>query len=454
MKNRTAIRSNLRGRVFLRLVAICTLGCLTGYLAFNTPYWMTGIWTGLATAILFYELIRYVTQSERKLVAFLQSLNQNDFSLTFNENGKSPDYDLHNAFNQLTDTFRVLRSDKESQHQLLQIVVEHAAVPLVCFEEMSFDVFLVNNAAKELFGIPFLQKLDALRRVEHELPQLLKDLRDGEKKSLKITIHARPVFLSVQSRHIIFKDRNLKLVAFNDVSSELAAKEAETWQKLLRVLTHEISNSAIPLSTLSSYTHELVTNAHDGVLTAENRADVLESLKTIDARSSSLKEFVQNFRSVNQIPEPVMRKENLEDIVAEVSRLFLKDLQKENISLQVKAAEEPPFIFADRNLTCQVLINLMKNAVESMANFKNEKEIRITIRKDGSRFVHLDVRDSGAGISSDDMDQIFIPFYSTKKGGSGIGLSISQQIMQKQRGDIAVQSVPGKGSVFTLSFMA
>ncbi|HEX5167933.1 MAG TPA: hypothetical protein VFW11_02080, partial [Cyclobacteriaceae bacterium] len=135
MKSRSTIKKILRPKVAMRLVGICFFGCLTGYLFFDSPYWMAGIWTGLATAALFYETVRFVDQSERKLAAFLQSLNQNDFSVTFSENKKSDDYDLHVAFNQLNDTFKALRSDKESQHQLLQIVVEHAAVPLICFDE-------------------------------------------------------------------------------------------------------------------------------------------------------------------------------------------------------------------------------------------------------------------------------------------------------------------------------
>ena len=243
-------------------MGICFTGCLTGYLCFNSPYWMAGIWTALATVALFYETVRFVDQSERKLAAFLQSLNQNDFSVTFSENKRSDDYDLHVAFNQLNETYKGLRSDRESQHQLLQIVVEHAAVPLICFDETNSEVFLVNNAVKELFQIPFLQKVTSLARVDVTLPEFLADIKDGEKSTLRLNINAKVTFLSVLSRHILFNEKKLKLIAFHDVSSELAMKEAETWQKLLRVLTHEISNSAIPLSTLSSYIREMLEEAH------------------------------------------------------------------------------------------------------------------------------------------------------------------------------------------------
>jgi len=395
-----------------------------------------------------------VEQSERKLTAFLQSLKQNDFSVTFSENEKSNDYDLHLAFNQLNDTFRNLRSEKESQHQLLQVVVEHAAVPLICFEENNDEVYLINNAAKNLFQIPFLQKIDSLWRVDRMLPQFLKEVQDGEKSSFKIVLKGKVIFLSVTSRHLVFRDKNLKLIALTDVSSELAAKEAEAWQKLLRVLTHEISNSAIPLSTLSSYIFEMVSKSESDnrKLTAEERTDMLDSLRTIDQRSKSLKEFVQNFRSVNQVPEPVLAKIAAEEIIGEVTRLFAPELNKQNIVLHATNGHDAHIIYADKNLTMQVLINLMKNAMESMSNFKEGKDIKIEVGKEGSRYVNINISDTGCGIEPEDIDQIFVPFYSTKRGGSGIGLSISQQIMQKQKGNIMVRSAPGRGSVFTLNF--
>ena len=286
------------------------------------------------------------------------------------------------------------------------------------------------------------------------LPEFLLQIHDGDKRALKIVLHGKSVWLSVTSRHVRFNDKNLKLVALTDVSSELAAKEAEAWQKLLRVLTHEISNSAIPLSTLSSYIYEMVMKAEseNRKLSAGERQDVLDSLRTIDQRSKSLKEFVHNFRSINHIPEPDLKLIPLKELIGEVTQLFTKEMDKENISLSIQEFEVPLSIYADRSLTMQVLINLFKNAVESMSNFKEDKSIGIRIEMAGNRFVQLHISDRGNGIAAEDLDQVFVPFYSTKKGGSGIGLSISQQIMRKQRGDITVRSVLGRGSEFSLSF--
>lgn len=454
MTNKATIKKVFRPRVAIRLVGICFTGCLTGYLFFSSPYWMAGIWTALATAALFYETVRFVDQSERKLATFLQSLNQNDFSVTFSENRKLDDYDLHVAFNQLNETFKGLRSDRESQHQLLQIVVEHAAVPLICFDEINSEIFLVNNAVKELFKVPFLQKVTSLYRVDPTLPEFLSDIKDGEKSTLRLSINGKVTFLSVLSRHILFNEKKLKLIAFHDVSSELAMKEAETWQKLLRVLTHEISNSAIPLSTLSSYIREMLeeAQARDRKLTDDERSDLMESLRTIDHRSQSLKEFVQNFRTVNTIPEPKLNKVALLELVKEATHLFTKEFEKENIRLQTLDLNESVLVYADRNLTMQVLINLLKNAVEAMSNFKEDKYIKFVVEKIGTRYVNLHVADTGCGIPAENLEQIFIPFFSTKKSGSGIGLSISQQIMQRQKGDISVRSTPGTGSVFTMTF--
>jgi signal transduction histidine kinase len=353
----------------------------------------------------------------------------------------------------LNNTYKVLRSDKESQHQFLQVIVETAAVPMICFEESTDEVYLINDAAKKLLGLPFLQQVKALWRVDAALPSFLRDIQDGEKESLKLVLQSKQVILSVTSRHIVFKNKNLKLIAFHDVSSELAMKEAETWQKLLRVLTHEISNSAIPLSTLSSFIYDMMREAEGdiGRLSPEDRQDIMTSLKTIEQRSRSLKEFVTNFRSVNQVPEPALQRMSVKSLTDEVLTLFKKEAEKDNIDFLISDFKEPYTILADRNLTMQVMINLVKNAIEAMNNMKDHKTVLLKVEKAG-RYLNLSVSDTGCGIAPEDLDQIFIPFYSTKKGGSGIGLSISQQIMQKQKGDISVRSVPGKGTEFVLTF--
>lgn len=442
----------LRATIALRLLGICVLGCLTGYLIFDTPYWMAGMWTALATAMLFYETVRFVSHSERKLAAFLQTLQQDDFSVTFPENLNSAHYDLHFAFNQLSAIFKTLRSEKEAEHQFLHIIVETAAVPMICFDDASGDVYMVNNAAKELFRLPFLRNISALRKVDETLPQLLVSIPDGDKETLKVTLAGKTSVLSTTCSHVIFSERNLKLVAFHDVSSALAVKEADTWQKLLRVLTHEISNSAIPLSTLSSYICEVVAKAEaeNRALTPDERRDVLISLKTIEQRSKSVRDFVNSFKAVNEIPEPKIEKLSLRELVGEVMSLFSRECQVSGIQMR-NDISDGMFVYADRNLSAQVLVNVTKNAVEAMENLKSNKLISVDAARTG-RYCNVNVRDSGTGISPDDMDQIFIPFYSTKKGGSGIGLSISRQIMQKQKGDIAAYSVAGKGSVFVLSF--
>jgi two-component system, NtrC family, nitrogen regulation sensor histidine kinase NtrY len=451
--SRGSVKKLLRPKVAIRLLAICFFGCLTGFLVFDSPYWMAGLWTALITGGLFYEAVRFVEKSERKLTSFLQALNQNDFSVTFYENKKADDYDLHKAFNELNNTFKLLRSDKESQHQFLQVIVETASVPMICFEEGSEEVYLINDAAKKLLGIPFLQHVKALWRVDPTLPSFLRDIQDGEKETLKLVLYSKQVILSVTSRHVVFKSKNLKLIAFHDVSSELAIKEAETWQKLLRVLTHEISNSAIPLSTLSSFIYDMMRGAEAdmGRLSPEDRQDIMTSLKTIEQRSRSLKEFVTNFRSVNQVPEPALQRMSVKGLTDEVLSLFKKEAEKDNIAFQISEFNEPYTILADRNLTMQVMINLVKNAIEAMSNMKEHKTVSLKVEKTG-RYLNLSVCDTGCGIAPEELDQIFIPFYSTKKGGSGIGLSISQQIMQKQKGDISVRSAPGRGTEFVLTF--
>lgn len=450
-----AHKSKFRIKVAVRLLIICFFACLTVYLAFASPYWLLSLWTALITAGLFHEAVSFVTKSEKKLESFLQAVREDDFTLTFSQEPGSNDYNLNEAFNQVNATFKRLRSFRESEHQLLQIIVEHAGIPIICFDERSDAIYLANGAAKKMMKVQFLSKITNLAHVNISLPDFLRGVRDGEKETLRLELSGKQIVLSVDSRHVVFQDRHLKLIALHDVTSELAGKEAETWQKLLRVLTHEINNSAIPLSTLSSYLHEIIINARQQQreLSREEWDDILLSLKTIDQRSRTLKEFVQNVRSVNQIPEPRPQPVSLEQIVRASVQLFTEQLRASRISVKFSISNEL-FVFADANLTPQVLINIIKNAAESMAASATDRNIYISAQKDDSQFVYLTVRDSGDGIAAEDLDQIFIPFFSTKKRGSGIGLSVSKQIMQRQKGDISVRSQQGQGSEFTLTFAA
>ena len=452
-KDTTPLKKLFRPKIAVRIVSVCLFGWLTVFLFLSTPYWMAAIWTAIATMVCFFETLKFADQSERKLISFLQSLSQNDFSLTFYENERSGDYDLHRAFNQLNDTFRSLRLQKESQHRLLQSIVETASVPMICFHPITEHVFLVNDAAKTLFQVPFLRHLKTLAKADPALPGFIRTIKNEEKELLNFSGHGKSLVLSVSSQHIVFENNDLKLVAFHDVSSELARKEADTWHRLLRVLTHEMSNSAIPLSTLSSFVYELVYRAdrENRTLSEEERSDIMFSLKTIEQRSKSLKQFVHNFKNVNTIPEPEIQVMDVRTTLQEAISLFKKVCSDEGIEIRLHDTPGPVLVYADHNLTLQVLINLIKNAVESMAQ-SGHKVIGFSFDRIG-RHVDLKIQDTGCGIRPEDLEQIFIPFFSTKKSGSGIGLSVSQQIMQKQKGDINVESVYEKGSLFTLSFI-
>ena len=207
MANNLHLRKKLQVRVALRLLGICIFGCATGFLFFDSPYWMAGIWTALITVALFFETIRFVNQSEQKLASFLQALRQNDFAVTFPENRNSDTYDLHHAFNQLNEVFKRLRLERESQHHLLKAVIESSASPMICYEEATGEIYLINNATRHLFQIPFLQNINSLERIDPNMVRTMKEVTDGSRVTEKLKIAGKTSVLSIYAQHILFENK-------------------------------------------------------------------------------------------------------------------------------------------------------------------------------------------------------------------------------------------------------
>jgi nitrogen fixation/metabolism regulation signal transduction histidine kinase len=445
---------NFRLNVIFRIAAILVSGYAALYVATQTHFWLVSFWLGLLMIALLISLVSYVERSDRELAHFLLSISQNDFSSTYPPGKKGHENRLHDAFRQLMAVYGKLREERETHHQYLQTVVEHIRLGLVAAEETG-EVRLMNQAAKNLFRKPFLHHLNNLSLLDQTLPQTLMDLPSGDRLLRKVVVEGSLMHLSIQATRFKLHQKGYVLFSFQDIRSELEAQEVESWQKLIRVLTHEIMNSAIPISTLSSMVSEMLEDENGQLTTLagmdeENLADLHGSLRTIESRSQGLVHFVQAYKSLTQMPRPKLESVSVRLLLERVSLLANSTLGTRGIRLYIQPPGADLFIQADVGMIEQILLNLIGNAADAVAGMKSPL-ISLSAEKHGDQ-LQIIVADNGIGMSQEVQEQIFIPFYTTKQSGTGIGLSLSKQIMLGHGGKILVQSEPGKGSKFVLAF--
>ncbi len=441
-----------RWQVIFRIAIILTLGYSGIYIILNTDFWLAGCWLVLFSAIGTASLFKYVEKYRRELFNFLSAIKQGDFSNSFT--GHTARFrvdDLKYAYSEITKVFHQLSSERESQYLFLQTIVEHVRVALIVVDEKG-DVLIFNRSFTELTGKKFIKNIGSLRNVDEQFFETIVELKPGQRVLAKL-LNKDLYNLSVQCSGITVKNIRYRILSFQDIRNELEEKELDSWQKLIRVLTHEIMNSAIPISTLTSVIRQMLEDKEGkpvplSELDEEASADVVTSLKTIESRSKGLVRFVDAYRSLTNIKPPQFEKIAIKDLFGELDKLYGKEFKKKGISLLRQIDPPDLTITVDRNLFEQVLINLVKNAAEALD--KTESGV-IHLRADEELgTVTITVADNGPGIPPEVLENIFVPFYTTKKRGSGIGLSLSRQIVRLHKGTLTVNSEVGKGTSFVV----
>lgn len=439
-------RAGLAIRV-IGLVAVIFAGC---YVAITWQNLFAGLLFGLLTALAGMDLYRYVEGTNRKLIRFLESVRWSDFSIGFAADNKLG-YSfrtLNRQFNEVLDAFRLARAEREANLQYLNAVVHHVSVGLLAFDTEG-NVELVNNAALKLLGIYRLRQLSELQKTHPDLTEMIRTLRAQDNVLYHTPTDQQ---LSVYATVIRLRGKVIKLISLQNIQSELQQKELEAWQNLTRVLRHEIMNSITPITSLIATMRDIVTQ--DLPVTAENReavGDISEALRTIENRSVGLLNFVNAYRDFTNIPLPVIKEIPVLQMIQNVARLMQTDTKTAGITLNCQTQPDDLTVQADAGQIEMVLINLIKNAIEALVGNANAA---ITIRggRDASQHVVIEVTDNGTGIIPEALEKIFIPFFTTKKTGSGIGLSLSRQIMQMHGGMLKVVSEVNQGTTFTLRF--
>jgi nitrogen fixation/metabolism regulation signal transduction histidine kinase len=441
---------NVLIRVTLIVISGIVLGIVLQHLGKGYYYTLAGI----IAIILFqtYGLINKVNKTNADLEKFFSSVEDHDSSVRFPDESKHNSFSkLHNRMNSLNTIIHHARIENERTSHFLQHVVNHVDIGLLAFD-VNGKVEIYNKAARKYLNIAQPGGLLSSSTNE-EIFGIVHTIKAGQEILYKTKTDNFVRNILVKAAEMKIENNLIKLVSFQDITHELDRKELESWQRLIRVLTHEIMNSISPITSLSSVISGYFKDGGREIspenVTRQIISKTLSGLDTIEETGKGLLDFVDKYRSLTSLPKPNLCRFSVDSLFGKC-KLLMESAIPANMKITTTVHPKDLSLEADYAQVEQILINLIKNAAEALYERQNGI-IRLKASYDeGATFI--EVQDNGVGISKDAIDDIFVPFYTTKENGSGIGLSLSKQIMQNHNGTISVNSAPGKGATFTLKF--
>lgn len=406
--------------------------------------------------LIVYQVIdfyRFHKMAEYEVEQFVESIQYRDFSRNFNVSQAPEDLkQLRKGFNEINTAFKVISKEKETQYQYLQKILELVDTGILSYETESGEVVWMNESLKRMLLLPYLKTIHSLQKRDEGLYRQVISLKPGNNHVA--TVHQEKNTFKILLSATAFQTEGKKyhLVAFQNINEALDETESKAWQKLLSVMTHEIMNSVAPISSLAD---TLKNRLHESVQYLDNSNGVVEDLEvginTIKRRSEGLLKFAEVYRNLNKITTPNLKRVFVRDLFENMHNLMQPTLNQKGIEMEIILKDPELMLDVDTNLIEQVLINLIVNAIEAVKDAEQPRIILSAVVSANNK-VAIKVTDNGYGMSEEVMNNIFIPFFSTKKNGSGIGLSLCKQIMMLHKGNITVQSVEGTGTAFTLQF--
>lgn len=395
---------------------------------------------GLAVAYQTFVLINFINRTNLELTQFIDAVQYRDFSLLFNEkNAPLSVKSLRKAFNTINSTFKILSSEREAQSQYLQKLLEIIDTGILSYNQNG-EIKWINESLKKMLDVPYLKTIHSLEKRNPELYETITNLKSANNELFKL--NNKQILLAKTS--FIENGETSELVAFQNVNEAIDEAETQAWQKLLRVMTHEIMNSVAPIASLAD-TLQNRLKIKDG----NQIADLEQGMEVIKKRSEGLLRFAKIYRNFSKINEASFSKIYVHELFDSIETLMEAPIHEKGIELEVILKEPHIQINADQSLIEQVLINLIVNAIEAVKDQPNPT-ISLSAKSLESGKVEIAIADNGMGIEKDVLEQIFVPFFTTKKNGSGIGLSLSKQILTLHKGSINVKSEIGKGTSFYL----
>ncbi len=446
---------NFRLNIVLRVLLIVATAVVLISIVKRQEFIISSIILAGLAILQIFSLVNYVERTNKRLTSFLESIRHSDFVSSFSDQGLGKSFDdLNNAFNEVINEFKKTRASREEHFNYLQTVVQHISIGIIVFQRNGkVDIF--NNASKRILRITGIRYIHELEKTDKGLADTLMAMKAGDQNLVKIFIENELLQLSVRATEFRMRGEDFVLISLQNIHSELEAKEMDSWQKLIRVLTHEIMNSITPIVSLSGTVKDILINEETLELNNDIEEDdvesILSALNTIEKRSQGLLNFVQIYRNLTRIPKPNFRYVEIKEILDSVHGLMEPKIKEQGIHCKVQIFPKDLKLTIDPDLLEQVIINLVINSVHALKDVENPA-IKIIASVTSNNRAHISVSDNGQGIKPDIMEKIFVPFFTSKKEGSGIGLSLSREIMRLHKGSITVKSKPGEETTFTLHF--
>ena len=414
------------------------------------------IFVGLMIVFQILNFIQFINKTNTELSQFIEAVQYRDFSLQFTEkNAPISVRQLRRAFNQINATFKQLSSEREEQYQYLQKILELVDTGILSYDQEG-NVGWINEAFKRMMNVPYLRNISALEKRDVSVYQAITNLENAASQLVKINhkqvLLAKTTFLN--------EGIETNLIAFQNVNEAIEDTEAQAYQKLLRVMTHEIMNSVAPIASLAETMEGAIARRKGKMETGRKEFgrendddfdDISLGISTIRKRSENLLKFADTYRQLAKVSMTSFSEFYVRDLFEGVEILLENQIEQKNIEFDVIIKDFELMIEGDMVLIEQVLINLIINAIDAVQHQQNPKIILSVFQNNQPQTI-IEVRDNGVGMSEELMDKIFVPFFTSKPNGSGIGLSLSKQIMALHKGSITVNSVEKQGTAFRLGF--
>jgi len=443
------VYKSFRINCMLRILFIVINLYVFFYLCFKTDFYATTFITGLLPIFQIYGLFHYISKTNRFLVRAFESIKYDNFSEKINTPITDSFFkELCDELNLIIERFQKNRIEREQQFQYLKAIIHQTGMGLISVKSNG-EINLINKTARVILKIPHFKHIKQLETVNKNFSDLLMKMKTGEKEAFNYSDNGTSIQFAVYARDINLKDEQYKLFTIQNIQKELEEKEMDAWKKLIRVLSHEIMNSITPISSLAATANLLITKKEK--MNPSDTDDLRQALFTIEKRSQGLMQFVQNYRRFARIPAPNFQIFTVAALFKRIENLTQNQLKQESVQFIISIKPENLQIKADPDLIEQVMLNLMTNAIEAL-NETDQPKIQLIAEINDKSNMIISVTDNGCGIEPEVLSKVFIPFFTTKPEGSGIGLSLSRQIMRLHGGSIRMESEPGVQTISSIVF--